>query len=49
MVLWLACGMVAVLPCPEGVTAGPEPASAGKGPVLCMKGVLKGMELGSIP
>ena len=51
--LWLAggiCGIVAVPACPEGVTAGPEAVSAGRGPVVCMKGELKaGMELGSIP
>lgn len=51
--LWLACGiwgMVAVPACPEGVTAGPEAVSAGRGPVVCMKGVLNaGMEFGSIP
>ena len=41
---------MAVPACPVGVAAGPEAASAGRGPVLCMKGVLKaGIEPGSIP
>jgi hypothetical protein len=54
MVLWFGgiWGTVAVPACPEGVAAGPEDAaSAGRGPVLCMKGLLNaGKEpVGSIP